>query len=282
MEPALALNRTPGTSLHRQVFLVLRDGIAQGVYPAGSPLPKEETLVNSFGVARATVRRALADLEQEGLVRRRHGLGTFVSGNVPRGAPAATLSYVDELKEAAQDTDVQVLSLDTGTPPPSIAALLQLSGGEPAVRVRRLRGSGGTPLMLTDSWVPEAIGRRLTVTALRGCALYQLLIDHGVQFGRVIQQISAEAADPAKAGLLQCEVSTALIRLTRLLHDKTGRPIQHLTAHLSPQRSCILMDIPSDAIDTLSAGHIAHDPRLIVSTRTSARTIGRRPSKARR
>jgi GntR family transcriptional regulator len=260
-----SLSRTPGTSLHRQIFLVLRDGITHGMYPAGSALPTEETLMRTFGVARVTVRRALADLEAEGLVQRRHGRGTFVLGAAPSGAPAATLSYVDGLRNAAQNTSVRVLAIETSVPPSSIAALLQLGKGEAAMRIARLRSAGNTPLMLTDSWMPSEFGKRITPTALRKRALYQLLMDRGVRIGRVVQQISAEAADPVKAQLLQCEVSASLVRLTRLLHDKSGRPVQYLTVHMSPQRSCILMDIPSEAIDTLSTGHIVHDPGLLAN-----------------
>ena len=117
--------------------------------------------------------------------------------------------------------------------------------------------------MLTEAWTLEEFGRRITAAALAKRAMYEILMDQGVEFGRVVQQISAEAADPTKAALLNCEVSTALIRLTRLLHDRQRRPVQHLTAHLTPQRSRILMEIPSDAIDTLSAGHIVHDPALL-------------------
>ena len=257
------LLRTPGTALHRQVFLVLRDGIRQGLYAPGQALPKEESLVEQFGVARVTVRRALADLEAEGLVQRRHGRGTFVRGDIARGSPAPTLGMVDELRHTAQTTDVDVITVETASPPPWIGELLKLDAGARAVHAIRLRSAGGTPLMLTDAWIPELLGRRVTAAALKKRALYQLLMSQGVEFGRVVQQITAEAADPAKATLLKCEVSSPLIRMTRLLHDREGKPVQHLVVHLTPQRSSILMDIDGDAIDTLSAGHVVHDTRLL-------------------
>ena len=78
-----------------------------------------------------------------------------------------------------------------------------------------------------------------------------------------IQKISAEAADPYRASLLRTPVSAPLIRLTRLLHDRNDRPVQHLKVHVSPDRSRILMDISADQIDTLAAGHVAHDPKLL-------------------
>jgi GntR family transcriptional regulator len=255
-----ALVRDPGTALHRQIFLVLRDGITQGTYAAGTALPTEETLVATFGVARATVRRALADLETEGLVQRRHGRGTFVREDLKTAAGMTTLSYIDDLRHTAQISSVRVLSLETTTPPRWVTSVLNIPEQEKAVRATRLRVAGDIPLMVTEAWVPLDIGSRITVAALKKRAMYEVLIDQGVEFGRVVQKISAEAADPRKAGLLNCEVGTALIRLTRLMHDREGRPVEHLVAHLTPQHSEIVMDIPADEINTMSAGHIVHDP----------------------
>jgi GntR family transcriptional regulator len=264
------LLRTHGTALHRQIFLVLRDGIVQGTYPPGSALPKEEALVKLFGVARATVRRALADLEADGLVQRRHGSGTFVLEGLSTGANMAALGFVDELRHTGQSTEVRVIVVESVPPPPRVRAFLQTPQDEMAVHAVRVRVAGGIPLMITEAWVPTDVGRGITAAALKKKPMYEVLNGLGVSFGRVVQEISAESADPYKAGLLDCELSTALIRMTRLMHDRSGRPIEHLTAHMTPQHSRILMEIPGDAIDTLSAGHILHDPTLVGSV--TART----------
>lgn len=257
------LKRTPGTALHRQIFLVLKDGIGQGSYAPGTALPKEESLVQLFGVSRATVRRALADLELDGLVLRKHGLGTFVREGLATGAKMATLGFVDELRHTAQSTEVRVVTLESGPPPAAVRALLQVPDNEPAVHAIRVRMAGKTPLMITETWVPQDLGKSITAAALKRSPMYEVLIAQGVKFGRVVQEISAESADPHRAALLKCELSTALIRMSRIMHDQAGRPVMYVTAHLTPQHSRILMEIPGDAIDTLSAGHIIHDPALV-------------------
>lgn len=255
--------RAPGTALHRQIYLVLKDSIWQGTYAPGAALPKEENLVQMFGVSRVTVRRALADLELEGLVQRRHGLGTFVREARTAGVNMNTLSFVDELRHTAQQTDVRVVSLESVLPPPGVRAFLQVPDGEQVVRAVRVRLAGAIPLMITEAWVPKDLGRGITVAALKRSPMYELLNKRGVQLGRVVQEISAESADPHRADLLQCELSTALIRMSRIMHDAGGRPVMYVTAHLTPQHSRILMEIPGDAIDTISAGHIVHDPALV-------------------
>lgn len=260
---APSLLRTEDTPLHLQLFMVLRDEISRGARVPGSLMPTEGALCEQFGVSRITVRRALADLEAQGYVHRRQGRGTFVRDQVPTAMPAMNLSVLDSLKQTARETQVEVLAVKAEIPPEQVRVQLQLQPGEKAVHALRLRKSGDVPLMLTDAWVPERIGRKVTEAALKRRALYEILMAQGVEFGRVIQEISAEAADPYRAALLKTRVSSPLIRLTRLLHDQQNRPIQHLTVTVTPERSRVLMDISSDKINTLSAGHIAHDPRYL-------------------
>src|SRR6185503_12405696 len=120
-----------------------------------------------------------------------------------------------------------VLFVRTDPVPAAVATLLQLGPDASAVHALRLRKSGDTPLMLTDAWIPADLGKKVTAAALRRKPLYQILLGQGIRFGRVVQEISAEAADPWRASLLQTAVSAPLIRLTRLIRDVGNRPVQH-------------------------------------------------------
>ena len=139
--------------------------------------------------------------------------------------------------------------------------------GAKALYAERLRRSGATTLMLSSAWVPEPVSKRITAATLRKRAFYEILLERGIRFGRVIQEFSAEPADAARAALLQTELSAPLIRFTRLVHDTESRPVQHLTAYLLPERSRILMDISGDAMNTLSGGHIDHAAKFARSAR---------------
>ena len=259
VQPAVALASASGTALHRQVFLVLRDEIRRGVFAPGHALPKEEALCERFGVSRITVRRALADLAALGLVERRQGIGNFVRRDMPTRRERPTLSLVDGLRRTADETSVSVIGVDQGVPPADVADLLQLAPGEAAVRAERMRSIGATPVMLTDAWVPMALGKRLTAAALRKRPLYEILLGQGVVLGRVVQELSAVIADPTRAERLGVEVGSPLLKLVRLLHGQDARPVQYLEVYLSSERSRFLMDIAAEHVNTLSAGQIVHD-----------------------
>lgn len=253
------LSAAKGIALHRQIFLVLRDEISRGVYADGA-LPKEESLCERFGVSRITVRRGLNDLAAIGIVERRHGRGTFVLGGPSQARPGPSLGIIDGLRQTAMETVVQVLEVMQGEPPPEVAKLLQLSAGDRAVHALRLRlNHSGEPAMLTDAWVPAALGRRVTEAALKKKALYEILIAQGVEFGRTVQETTAMANDPQRAALLRTEVGAPLLKMVRLMHDLDARPVLHLTAYIPADRARILMEIPGASINTLSAGQIIFD-----------------------
>ncbi|MEU4497641.1 GntR family transcriptional regulator [Streptomyces sp. NPDC023998] len=66
--------------LYQQVAAAIRQGIANGEFPAGAPLPSEAQLIERYEVSRPTVRNAIAALRSEGLIEVRHGKGSFVKG----------------------------------------------------------------------------------------------------------------------------------------------------------------------------------------------------------
>jgi LacI family transcriptional regulator len=75
---------------HKVLSRRLRNEIAAGRYAAGARLPSEPQLVKQFGVSRPTVARALLDLQNEGLIERRAGSGTYVRASAPAAAAAST------------------------------------------------------------------------------------------------------------------------------------------------------------------------------------------------
>lgn len=254
-----AVTRSTGTALHRQLFMVLRDEITRGVYAATGALPKEESLSERFDVSRITVRRALSELAAIGLVERRHGRGTFVRAGQQQAPTTPSLGVLDSLRKIAIETDVHLIHAERVAPLSDIAALLHLAPDEPALHVFRVRSMHGVPVMFTEAWVPGAVGEQITPAAMRKHALYEIMQNLGVRFGRVVQEITAQTASPMVAKHLQVEIGAPLIKLVRLMHDHGATPVQHLTTLLSPDRSRILMDIPGEKVNTLDAGRIVHE-----------------------
>jgi GntR family transcriptional regulator len=248
-----------GVPLHRQLFLVLHDEIARGALAPGEPLPTEQALCDQFGVSRITVRRALADLADAGLIERRQGVGSFVRDRPPSRRNPGGGSYMDGLRKTEFETDVDVLELDIRNVPEAVADQL---GNERALHVLRLRRERRTsePLMITEAWLPAALSDTVTRDALSHAPLYRLMADAGVELDRVEHEITAEVAGPRNAQLLDVPIGSALMRVNRLAFAG-GKPHHALTILLSPNRSRVLLTQSGAELDAGDGMSIAHDVR---------------------
>jgi GntR family transcriptional regulator len=253
----LSLARS-GTSLHRQVYLVLRDRLLAGAFQPGEQLPPEPALCEQFGVSRITLRRAVSDLEEEGLLERVQGRGTYV--RLPPAAPAGAPGegYIEDLRHLASDTVVKVLELGEVPAPPRVAERLRLQPGEPVQRSVRVRVRQGQPMVLLTAWVPLRLAATITRADLTRHSLNHLLAQRGVRVGRLLQEIGATLADPLQAERLQVEVGSALIVADRLVHDQSGQPVEFVTMQLSPERSRMVFDTPAELVDQVSSGRLVH------------------------
>ncbi|OBH05586.1 MULTISPECIES: GntR family transcriptional regulator [unclassified Mycobacterium] len=246
-----------GVPLHRQLFLVLHDEIDRGVIAPGEALPTEQTLCDQFGVSRITVRRALADLADQGYIERRHGVGSFVRDHSPSD-PAVGGSYMEGLRQTQFETDVEVVELGTRRPPRAVAEALEAPGELlQIVRVRRQRRTG-EPLMVSDAWLPPELAGALTESALRRSPLYGLLADAGIVVDRIRHEITAEIAGPRNAHLLDSPIGAALLRVNRLAFVADA-PHHHLSVLLSPNRSRLLLTQTADELEMADGLTIAHD-----------------------
>jgi GntR family transcriptional regulator len=260
---AAPVSTDAGVPLHRQLFLVLHDEIDRGLIAPGDPLPTEQTLCDQFGVSRITVRRALADLAEQGYIERRQGVGSFVREHGPTEPADLSLagrSYMDGLRQSQFETEVEVVELGTRRPPRTIAEALGTSGELlHIVRVRRQRRTG-EPLIVSDAWLPNELADTLTESALLRSPLYGLLSDAGVVMDRVQHEITAEIAGPRNAHLLDTAIGAALLRLNRLVFV-AGVPHHQLSVLLSPNRSRVVMSQSAAELQTGGGMAITHDVR---------------------
>ncbi len=231
----------PMTKYH-QIYLVLREQLHEGRFSAG--LPGELNLMQQFGVARVTVRRALEQLAAEGLISREPGRGTraldpLVSPAVSRspvGQRAQLTGLLENLVSMGLKTSVNVLEVEMVTASANVASALQLQPGDPVQKAVRVRSTREGPLSHITTYVPADIGRQFGRRELAKKPILVLLEESGVTVGRAHQTISARLADVAVARHLDVAVGSALLAVRRLIYDDKDRPIQWLHGLYRPDR----------------------------------------------
>lgn len=257
MSPALPLPK------YHQIYLVLREQLHEGRFAAG--LPGEVALAGQFGVARVTVRKALEQLAAEGLIDRAPGRGT-VPRQRERAAPEPERAHLTGLLENIVSmglrTRVKVLSCEVMAASDAVAQALQLDDGAAVQKAVRVRSTREGPLSLITTHVPEPLARSFGKRELAKKPILILLEDSGVRIGRAVQTISARLADADVARHLDVQVGSALLAVTRLIHDEHDRPVQWLHGLYRPDRYQYEMQLSR-------VGGI--DAKVWVSTELSAR-----------
>src|SRR6266545_1587565 len=136
----------------------LRQRIDQGKLPAGARLPSEPDLAAELGVSRATLREALRALEDEGLLRRRQGSGTYVADR-PRVANSLDVNFgvTEAIRAAGMRAGITQGRHWTEPASAAEAARLELEHGQDVLVVERVRTAEGKPVVLSRDVVPASL-----------------------------------------------------------------------------------------------------------------------------
>ena len=218
---------------HAQLRDVLAAMCATELEP-DSAIPSERELMETYGVSRATVRRAIESLIGEGLLRRVQGKGTFVGR--PRVESHLHLaSFTDDMRRRGLEPSTRVVRADAVEPPAQVARFLGLAGGEPAWRLERVRLAGGEPMAFEASWYAMDLLPGLDGHDLTG-SLYTILADaYGLAVDTADQTVWAEVADERLARYLAIEVGAPVMAFDR--HGMSaGRPLERAVSHYRGDR----------------------------------------------
>ena len=217
------IDRSSPTPLYYQLAQAIEGAISGGSLPTGSKLENEVLLAQRYGLSRPTVRRAVQELVDKGLLVRKRGVGTQVIQPHVRRSVELTSLY-DDLAHAGEAPTTEVLALDRIPAPAAVAEELDLAVGADVVVLRRLRRSHGEPLALLTNHLPGRFSP--TVEELTERGLYQYLRAQGVHLRVAHQRIGARLARSEEARLLGEPPRAALLTMQRVAFDDKGVPVE--------------------------------------------------------
>ena len=212
---------------------VLRDRIEDGRLADGVQLPPEVELASSLGVSRTTVREALLQLEQEGLLIRRHGHGTFVRSRARlRGNLNANLSATDVIRSHGMEPGTSDVRLERLGVTAAVAERLELEPGAEVVHLERVRTADGRPVIFTVDTMPVRLFEEARVDPDvlldPGLSLYRLYAERlrrSITAGQA--SLSLARADELVAERMGLTLGSAILRLEQVDLTADGRPVLH-------------------------------------------------------
>ncbi len=218
-------HQSGGGSRYLQLSRHIAAAINDGRLEEGYQLPPERDLAELGNVSRVTVRKAVSELVDAGLVQQKRGSGSFVLGVAPRTEQSLSslVSFTENMQARGRASTSKILSRGLFVPTPDEMMALGLSPSQRVARLERLRFADGTPMALEVSSIPSDV---LPDPDVVSKSLYAVLRLNDQAPSRAIQRVSAINVPSDKAQLLGVPENTALLQINRTAFLDSGRPIE--------------------------------------------------------
>jgi GntR family phosphonate transport system transcriptional regulator len=247
-EPFMTSGEPDGASerlaLWQAIAEALRDEIAAGAWRTGDKLPSEADLARRFGVNRHTLRRGLAALAEDGLVRPRRGAGVYVAPPPADYPIGKRVRFTQAIAAAGRVPWREILSIERRAADAAEAeALVLLRAGDPVVVCEGVSLSDGWPVAMFRSVFPvlrmegiaEALAREGSVTrALAACRV--------PDYVRASTRLQAVAATPVQAARLRVAEGAPLLRSVAVNADLNGVPVEYGTTWFAGDRVTLTVE----------------------------------------
>jgi len=229
-----------------QISTWLKELIQSGRYKADEKLPSEVELSKMCGVNRNTLRQAIGELTNAGLLRKEKGTGTFVSSPASNGLRhklERISSFTDMLGQSGIKAETRVISKQIETADDHVAGNLFLGSSKKVVAIRRVRAGNGTPYIYEESYLPGEMFEGLLDLDLTG-SMYDLMSKHfGVELARGKQTIRAVNLSSKIAKILDVAKNTAAIFAEYITYDEKSMPIELLHSYYRGDKYTIEIEL---------------------------------------
>lgn len=214
-------------NLYERIARELASGIASGRYPVGSQLPTEVQLCEQFGASRNSVRSALRELQDLGLVTRRKKAGTRVVSTQPASGYRHSFDSVDELVQFGARHKREVREVAEIVADRALAKRIGGAAGKRWLRISSLRleeGSDDNPVGWTDVYVDAVFAGIAELVRANPETLVSTLIEahYGRRIAAIRQEIRAALVPASLAPALRVTAGTAALEVTRHYEDPAG------------------------------------------------------------
>jgi GntR family transcriptional regulator len=219
---------------YREIEQALRARIAS--LRPGQRLPSDADLCAEFGVSRMTARHAMAQLADEGLVRRDPGRGTFVAEPPTHRRANFLMTFSHEMRRQGRRPSSRIVERRVRPPSESERRDLRIPADGEVIELRRVRLADGEPVALERAVLATRCIEPVLSADLESGSLHEVLIGQGMVPTRGKSSIRAEAASTEDAVLLGVAAGDPMLVERRLILDQRGRPIERTESRYAADR----------------------------------------------
>jgi GntR family transcriptional regulator len=215
--------------LYQQVKEHLIRRVLQGEWKPGECLPSEMKLAEAYGLSQGTVRKAIEELAQDGLVSRHAGRGTFVTSHKGDYKPFRFHRIQSEMGQRLTETRMDYISCTTGPASTRASKALQIPLNADVTEVVRIRTLDDAPVLLERLVIGSVLcpGFKRIADAEQPNSIYLALEQHyNLLIVRVDERIRARMANPDEVRLLNLEPGTPVLEVERIAFSLGDEPVE--------------------------------------------------------
>ena len=194
----------------------------------GSRLPSEDELIGEFSVSRTTIRTAIQNLVQRGLVEIRRGKGTFISQPKITQELTELTGFVEDMETLGRKATAKVLDKRMVEANETVALKLALPPGTKVVRIQRVRLADGVPLSFDETYLPKELGEKILTHDLAIEPIFSLLEQkYETRLVEAEYRLEAVSADAAVAKALGISPGSPIFLIERTSFSPEHRPVDY-------------------------------------------------------
>lgn len=206
----------------------LRENIEDVKWKVGERIPAERELANQFSVSRMTLRQAIQELVDEGILERRVGSGTFVANRKVQERMSGVTSFTDLMKSIGKVPSSTTISYHLTIPSQVEIEKLDLKDGDQVVRMERIRSGNDVPICFEVATIPANLVKELSKEEVTTSFWETLERKAHLYPGHAVQHISATKATEKIANYLNVKRGDPLLRMTQLSYLQDGTPFEYV------------------------------------------------------
>lgn len=224
-----SIDKNSPVPMYYQIMSQLREMILEGEYAVNSLLPPERELVEMYQVSRMTIRQAILELVNEGILVRRKGVGTFIAPPKLEQPLSSLTSFTEDMAQRGMKAGARIISFKETLPDPTTRKTLELSAEDTVIECVRLRLADEEPMALETTMLVASICPGLQRDDLENQSLYKVLAERcNIELDYATQSLEPIFAPPYEAALLHVAPGAPLLFMHRVTYDQSGRAFERV------------------------------------------------------
>jgi GntR family phosphonate transport system transcriptional regulator len=233
----VGIEQEPGVAVWRQISQTLHSDISSGGYQPGEKMPTEVMLSRRFGVNRHTVRRAISDLVDQGLVRVEQGRGTFVAEDVVEFVVGERTRFTELMTTQQRTPGTRLIRAIELPAEEMVAVNLKLRIGTKVVLIERLGEADGRAISIGSHYFPARRVPGLIAAFEERSSITTALSDIGISdYVRLSTRVRSRQATSEEAKLLKISLATPVLETLSINCDSNGKRIEFGVSRFASNR----------------------------------------------